>query len=351
MAKAKRKTLPKEFEELLQAGDLAALQAVFDACDVNARGGFEKQTALAFDGCPEALARWLVSRGADLSAGDTWGNTPLHTQARAWRSNVALLLELGADVNATANDGGTPLHVAAQRKHTDNARLLLAHGAQVDARDGDSLTPLEVALRSCTLAELDLMPALVQVLLDAGATRTPAMPGFVRKLGETFEFHRTGFNPEKFDGATAGLDYLYKTFDVPPVAPRRVHDGTEPIAVKATTWQARHAELWDFLVPSRGPAQTVQGEVIRISGRLGDEWGRNGGVNWNKDYGQMARALPRYLERGTPLDPGQVLEVDAIVQALKAEGGQGTDRLAELAVAWVVQNPQPLALETPDYKR
>src|SRR5438876_138196 len=86
----KRKTLPKDFEDLLKAGDLAKLQAVFDACDVDARGGYAKQTALAFNECPDALARWLVGQGADLSASDTWGNTPLHSRARSWRGNIAV---------------------------------------------------------------------------------------------------------------------------------------------------------------------------------------------------------------------------------------------------------------------
>src|SRR5690349_5635643 len=164
-SKARRKTLPKDFGELLATADLATLQAVFERCDLDARGGYAKQTALAFDECPDPLARWLVSQGADLGAVDTWGNTPLHRRARTWPSNIAVLLELGADVNADTTSIGTPLHAAADSKHAGNARLLLAHGARVDARNRGGLTPLEVALRGCTNAELDRMPALVEVML------------------------------------------------------------------------------------------------------------------------------------------------------------------------------------------
>ena len=60
MAKAKKKLLPKDFEALLIAGDLEALRAVFETCDVNARGGYSKQTALAYHECPDDLAIWLV---------------------------------------------------------------------------------------------------------------------------------------------------------------------------------------------------------------------------------------------------------------------------------------------------
>ncbi|AZQ52819.1 hypothetical protein [Burkholderia cenocepacia] len=60
MPKAKKKLLPKDFDALLDEGDVAKLQAVFDTCDVNARGGPSKRTALSFDRwsrCARALAR------------------------------------------------------------------------------------------------------------------------------------------------------------------------------------------------------------------------------------------------------------------------------------------------------
>jgi hypothetical protein len=350
VAKAKRKTLPKDFEELLKKGDLATLQAVFDGCDVDARGGPGKHTALAFPECPDELARWLVERGADLSATDTWGNTPLHKRARAWSGTIAVLLELGAEVEATASIG-TPLHAAADSKHAQNAGLLIRAGARVDAKNKEGLTPLELALRGCSNAQLDRMPALVRALLDAGASRTPKMPEMVERIGKSFEFHRQGFNPESVDAASAGLDFLYRTFDVTPVARRQMHDGETAIVVTSTTWQRQHAELWDRLVPSGGAAKTVQGEVIRIAGRISDEWERNGGGNWDADYDQMARAMIGHVQSATALAPAEVEEVESIVNLLRKRGGAGNDRLAALAVAWVLKNPNPIALDEPSYRR
>lgn len=349
MGKAKRKRLPKDFVERLKADDLTELQAVFDRCDLDARGGYAKQTALAFDECPEALTRWLVSRGADLGAVDIWGKTPLHSRSGGW-SGIAVLLELGADVNAVASIG-TPLHAAACRKHAENATLLLAYGARVDACDERGLTPLEVALHGCTNADLERIPAFVKVMLDAGATRTPAMSGFVKRLAENFEFYRDVFNPEGVVAASVALDFLYETFDVTPVPRRRVHDETTPILVRTTSWQEQHAELWNLLVPPSGPAKTVQGEVIRIAGRISDEWMRNGGANWDRAYAEMATAVSGYVQRGTPLGPNEVAEIDSILSLLVRCGGAGLDRLAELVVAWVLKNPSPLVLERPDYDR
>jgi hypothetical protein len=351
MAPKKRKTLPKDFDEQLKTSKLDALKAVFDACEIDARGGVGKQTALAFDACPDALARWLVQRGADLGATDTWGNTPLHARTRSWRGKIKVLLELGADVNANRASIGTPLHAAADGKHADKAKLLLAHGARVDARNRDGLTPLELALRGCSNAELDRMPELVTLLLEAGAERSPKAAGFVAAIGKQFELHRKSFNRKHVAAASAALEYLYKTFDVTPAEPRREHDGVQPIAVRTKTWQKQHAELWELLVPSRGPAKTVQGEVIRVTGRISDEWERNGGGNWDRDYAAMAKSLADYVQRGAALAASEVSEIKETVRALRERDGEGNDRLAELAVAWVLKNPEPLALDPPAYTR
>jgi hypothetical protein len=346
MSKAKKTKLPRDFVELLRTGDLTKIQAVFATCDIDARGNYAKQTALAFDQCSDTLTRWLVAQGADLGAVDDGGNTPLHTRAGRWSGNIAALLELGADVNATNARNGTPLHVAAARKHAGNSAQLLARGAQVDARDQDGETPLEVALSSCTNAELDRMPALVTVLLEAGAACTPAMKGFVRRVGESFELYRQAFDPAGVDAASAALDFLYQTFKVTPARRRQMHDGVALIVTEATTWQEQHAELWRLLVPGSGRAKTVQGEVIRISGRISDGWERNGGINWDLADAQLADALAGYVQQGESLARSEVTEIQSIVRSLVERDGRGNDRLQALAVAWVLKNPQPLALDS-----
>jgi hypothetical protein len=50
-ARTKRKTLSRDFEELLAARDLDALKQVFDRCLLDATTGYSKHTALAFDAC------------------------------------------------------------------------------------------------------------------------------------------------------------------------------------------------------------------------------------------------------------------------------------------------------------
>ncbi|SHN09667.1 hypothetical protein [Chitinophaga sp. CF418] len=124
MAK-KRKTLSKDFKELLNKGNLQELKEVFNKCELDARGGYSKQTALAYDNCPHELAVWLVEQGADLQATDTWGNTPLHNRSRSIFGNIRSLLELGADIHDKSSSIGTPLHAAADSHNVENTALML----------------------------------------------------------------------------------------------------------------------------------------------------------------------------------------------------------------------------------
>jgi Ankyrin repeats (3 copies) len=350
MAKPKKKLLPKNFKELLEKGVVADAMAVFDSCELDARGGYAKQTALAFDEMPDELAKWLVDQGADLQATDTWGHTPLHARSRSIRGRIKILIDLGADIHSTNASVGTPLHAAADSRNVENATLLIQNDANVHALNAEHLTPLELALRGCSNIDIEKMAALAQILLAAGAQPNATMKGFVEKIGQNFEFHRAGFNPEFIPSIDDGLAKLYSIFQVSPVARRQIHQGSSAITVKETTWQKQHQELWELLVPSTGHAETVQGEVIRIPGRIIDELDRNGGANWNQDFKNMAAAFIRYIASAEPLSASDISEMTALVASL-GKNSEGPVRMAQLAVKWVLQNPQPIKMDAPSYKR
>ncbi len=349
MPKPKKKTLPKNFEEMLREGDLDKLKAVFDACDVNARGGVWKHTALAFSDCPDELARWLVERGIDLGATDSRGNTALHLRAGHYQKDIKTLLELGADVHDARASCGTPLHSAADACSVHNVRLLIEYGAQVNARNGDRLTPLDYALMRARHTPLPRLAALCELMVAAGAQPSAVTKEHIESIGQNFEFHRAGFETETVHEWSAALDRLYSLFDVAPVARRLLHDGNSPIVPRASTWQEQHEELWQLLVPSQGSAATVQGELVRISGRICDELARNAGGNWDADYQKMTEAYLLLVAKGNALSTPELAEAAGIV----AEGRHTNryDRMAELAVEWVRKNPTPMQLGVPAYQR
>jgi hypothetical protein len=350
MGKRKRKTLPANFEELLKGSDHATIIAALEPCEPDARGGFGGRTALAFGDCSDELSRWLVARGASVDAVDKYGNTPLQSRI-TYGGSIEVLLELGANVDYAGGSLGTALHAAActNRLADELVRTLLAAGAQVDAPNRRKMSPLELALARAHNTGLPQLVRVARLLLDAGAERRESMKASVKRIGETFEFHRKGFNEEYVETASAALDELYALFDVPPVPRRRTHDGVSRIAASPGTWQQQHKELWNLLVPSSGPAATVQGEVVRIAGRIADEIHRNGGINWDEAYRAMGRAFLEHLASGTALLDSDVATARASLRG-RPDDSQA-DELMRLAVRWVQWNPNPVPLSPPDYRR
>ena len=272
MAK-KRKTLPKNFEEIIAQGNITEMKAIFDKCEINAYGGYWKGNALSFHGISGEFIRWFVEQGGDINYKDTFGNTPICAQAEDDNGNLEILLELGADIEAGGNYiHTTPLYTATGRHNVKMIKSLIANGANVNSKNGyKEETPLEGALISCTNASIVKMAYIADILLKAGAVTTPKMSEYVERIGKTFEFYRYDFNQDFLEETEKALMHLYKLFNVEPVAKKKFYDGISPIKVGSTIWQKQFNELWERLVPARGNASTVQGEVIRICGKISRE--------------------------------------------------------------------------------
>lgn len=152
------------------------------------------------------------------------------------------------------------------------------------------------------------------------------------------------------------MEQLYALFDVTPAAPVIKHSGEMPIIVDENlSVDQQHHALWEFLVPVSGKCATIQGEVIRITGRIDNESKGNAGVNWDTEYRKMLKALLDYLRQGTSLDEEDIQATQQAINSIddcKACGcWDETDRLKELSVKWVKQNPTPIFLDSVNYRR
>ena len=218
------------------------------------------------------------------------------------------------------------------------------------AKDDMKHNPMEAMLYSVQSIDVSKAAKTAELYLKAGLKPTKFAKEQITRIGEDFEFHRNNFNPEYLEETDAGLQQLYKLFGVPPVPRRIQHDGKSPIVLTGNTWEARYEQAWTLLVPSNGSATTVQGEVVRIAGRVNDELLRNAMGNWDKEYRKMLTAISGYMQQGNPLSESEFAEVADIQKHILEDDGTGTQRLCELATAWVVQNPQPIALGKVNYK-
>ena len=119
----------------------------------------------------EALAKLLVSKGADVNAKDKKDMTPLHWAARAGHKAVAeRLIERRAELNATDKGKLTQLYWAAYAGSKDVAGLLIARGANINARDKRGITPIH---RACGA---DRKATAGRLLLDPNDDATQVVP-------------------------------------------------------------------------------------------------------------------------------------------------------------------------------
>ena len=58
---------------------------------------------------------------------------------------------------------------------------------------------------------------------------------------------------------------------------------------KPYNWKTEQTRLWESLVPSEGQADTLQGELIRVAGKLTDQAFRNGNMNWDAEHEKLWR--------------------------------------------------------------
>ncbi|WP_041540800.1 ankyrin repeat domain-containing protein [Catenulispora acidiphila] len=343
----KKKRLPKDFDTTLRSGDLDAMKAVFATTELDARQGADGPTALGVRAIPPELVAWLVAEGADVEATDAFHRTALWQHAYMGNDVVvAALLDAGADIQAPKQPA---LHAAALGIMPTTVRLLFERGADRLVLTGGAL---QSGLQRCTNSQLPRMAEVAEAFLQHGTPITATMRERVAAIGKNFEFFRADFNPDHLAETEAGLNRLYDLFDVAPAVRRRTHDGTSPITATATAWDDRHQELWDLLVPGKGPAATAQGEAIRITGRLDHEVLGNGGMNWDLDFRHMVRALPTLLASGIPLPESQLTEATTLAQNFRRNSPEEhIQRLSELAVTWVLANPDPLPVPEPAYAR
>lgn len=132
------------------------------------------------------IVRLLLAHGAPVDGAMGALDSPLRTAAEQGHEEIAnLLIDEGATLELSDRFGRTALALAARSGRSEMTKLLLEKGAEIETKDGDGSTPLSLAAGT----EYD---GVVAVLLKAHATidtkdrlgRTPLMLAAERGLEE-----------------------------------------------------------------------------------------------------------------------------------------------------------------------
>jgi ankyrin repeat protein len=123
----------------------------------------------------------LLVAGADASAADAYGRTPLHLVVSQGTGKdrgliTRMLLEGGAGVDLRSRGGATPLYLAACQGEGELARELLDACATPDLAEDEGVTPLMCAAASHGSTQVEV----VTLLLERGAN-----PNLLNKSGRS----------------------------------------------------------------------------------------------------------------------------------------------------------------------
>lgn len=115
-------------------------------------------------------------------------------------------------------------------------------------------------------------------------------------------------------------------------------------------WWEEHPRLWAKLVPNSGQAPTLQGELIRCTGKFTDEAFRNGNINWDSGYERLVRFVADALDDPGTFTPEQCQAIRASAESIIENfetpdvSGHGSPYyyMTEMAVRWCLAHPEPL---------
>ena len=284
------------------------------------------------------FVRCLKENGVDVRDAD--GRTPLilSTVSRETPTEFArTALEMGANPSSVDKAGWSALHFASRNQQAEVVRLLLEAGADVDPQESFGNTPLMRCLSSPgTSADV------VELLLEHGAS----------PLAE----NKTGHTPLSFAELTS-RDWLVSLLKNSPkgsvgrqvprsaVPTRVVFDG----ATSGIVHFEEASDLWNRLVPARGVAETVQGELLRAVEKLRDEAHRNGNTNWGTGHRRLLRFVDETLRDSELFDATRASEISADLARIAdpttpERSDDPYDRLVDRIVEWVRAHPDPMPM-------
>lgn len=129
---------------------------------------------------------------------------------------------------------------------------------------------------------------------------------------------------------------------------------------KRYDWKKEQSRLWRELVPPEGQADTLQGELVRIAGKLSDQAFRNGNMNWDDEHEFLWRFIGERIGSDpifTAPDQRLIHEsIETIIRDQECPNLNIPDSpyyyITEKVVDWCMAHPEPIPhTKNPNLKR
>ena len=360
-----RKTLPADIKQIIASGDVEAVVRAVECCEVGAylRGSAYESRLMHFP-ASEEITDFLLARGEDINSRDRYEHTPIHARVSSrCLDQIPMLIARGGDINARDTSDQTALFGVVERFSVADVSRMITWGADplvvADSRVYGKATLVESVVAWHNFLDTPRALAVIRLLLSIGAPVGERVPTALRSMDRmrcTFITHGLPdhLSQSRVDEASAALSELCALFGVEQREAQRAPVVGERLELDPSVPALRqYGELWDLLVPDSGQCQTLQGEVIRIAGRVGHEVYDNGGINWDRSFGKLLDQYLRVVASGVSLSPDSRSRAEAAVASLKGRSmsHQAVDDITELAVEWVRLNPVLVEMDLPDVGR
>ncbi|MDR1083778.1 MAG: ankyrin repeat domain-containing protein [Deltaproteobacteria bacterium] len=332
--------LPADFARLIKEKSSDELLEMVKKLGPNARDGKSQRTALFYPELTEALAVRLIEAGSDVKARDLTNRTPLHFQVEGNSAVAEALIKNGAYLDARDNRQQTPLHLAAACLNPKSVFSLVAYGASLQIGDFLAQSPLVLALTAGRRHNLAVLLEVTEILLEGGAEITYDSLEEVVRLKDSIERVCSNLPRAEAKKSLALLNRLHKHFKAEidkenPGHPSMRH----PLEFLSDSCRQNKIDLYRDFVPSEGPVNCVQGEVLLLADTLFRRFFVSHDFR-NQETETMLNKLLEQFKSGLPLTDDSLQKAARLAKKI-AQGRTDLNchLLIEMAVEWVLQNP------------
>ncbi len=242
------------------------------------------------------------------------------------------LIEMGADVNCLYGDSSSTLMLAVEQKDEYMIGVLLNKGARTDVADKYDYVVLNYVIRKYRDT-----PEIVKLFLDHGANPWQKAYG-----GKTIVEYAGKYENEEL------MQLLQK---YPDTSTKTNVDANAELP-DLTDEDAVLKYIWKTMVPKRGPAATIQGELLSAVEKIRYECADNGGANWDERFPQRGEFIRTTLLADPLFADDEKEEIDAAIDTiLEAAGGYFEDDLYDMLGTYIykfyVHHQEPIPFVPP----